>query len=423
MSAFQIALTGLSAAQTDLEVTGHNIANASTVGFKEGRAEFADLYASSISDTSSRSAGRGVFVTRVAQQFSQGSIDFTGNNLDLGITGEGFFITTSREGEVFYTRSGQFSVDRDGYVVNFADRKLKVFPVTSPDPYDIQNLTFSASGTPASLANVRLPTALGEPRSTKNISLDLNLDSTETVPANPFDVTDPATYNHSTATTVYDSLGQAHTSSFYFVKTGANAWDVHVYTDRGDGTMVADPANPTAVTFDTNGKLLTPAAPSIQALAPVTNNGSTTPILIDLHLADLTQYGSTFDVNELIQDGFATGRLSGIDIDSSGVVFARYTNGQSQALGKVALANFNNLQGLKRVGDTAWQETFGSGEVRVGAPQTSNLGAVQSGSLEASNADLSKQLVNLILAQRNYQANAQTVSTASTMTQTILNIR
>ncbi len=419
--AFQIAISGLAAAQTDLEVTGHNIANASTVGFKEGRAEFADLYASSFSDTSANAAGRGVYVTRVAQQFSQGSVDFTGNNLDLAVTGEGFFVTESIDGEVFYTRSGQFSVDRDGYVVNFADRRLKVLPVISADPFDINNLVFSSSGTPSSLSDLQLPASLGVPSATTAIETDLNLDSTEAVITAAFDYTDPTTYNHATATTVYDSLGQAHTVNLYYVKTAANTWTMQAYGDDGNGTLNDMLGGGAALTFDTDGTILTPSPATVTA-SLTTTNGSTTPQSIDLDLTDMTQFGSSFDVNNLTQDGFSIGRLSGVEIEKDGIVFARYTNGQSQALGKIALANFNNQQGLDKVGDTAWQETYASGSVRIGAPMTSDFGSIQSGANEASNTDLAQQLVKLIIAQRNYQANSQVITTANNITQTILNI-
>lgn len=430
--AFNIAISGLSAAQTDLEVIAHNIANASTAGFKEGRAEFADLYANTFSDISANAAGRGVYVTRVAQQFSQGTIEFTGNNLDLGVTGEGFFVTASEDNEIFYTRAGQFSVDRDGYVVNFADRRLKVLPVTSADPFDIPNLQFSSSGEPGSLADLRLPASLGAPSATTAIETDINLDSTETVPTTAITwplvvpvapatqtMPDPDSYNHSTSTTVYDSLGQAHTANFYYVKTAANTWDAYVAVERGDGYF--ESAGTQTLTFDTDGTLLTPATGLFTINAP-TVNGSTTTLDMEVDVGDMTQYGSSFDVNNLVQDGYTTGRLSGIDIGKDGVVFARYTNGQSQALGKIALANFNNPQGLNKVGDTAWQGTYAAGDVRIGAPLSSDFGSIQAGANEASNTDLATQLVKLIIAQRNYQANAQVITTSNNITQAILNI-
>jgi flagellar hook protein FlgE len=198
---------------------------------------------------------------------------------------------------------------------------------------------------------------------------------------------------------------------------------MHVYADDGTGVMQPAAGSPVALTFDANGQLTTPAPPGTVPLNVTTANGSVNPIAINWDIGDLTQYGNSFDVNNLTQDGFAPGRLTSIDVDNTGVVTARYTNGRVRALGQLALANFNNLQGLAKVGDTAWQETFASGEVRIGAPGTSNFGGVTAGALETSNTDVASQMVDLILAQRNYQANAQAVSTEGTLIQTLLNIR
>lgn len=420
------SISGLSAAQTYLDVTGHNIANASTTGFKNSRAEFADVYSRTLANGCvSSQVGQGVYVSRINQQFKQGSIDVTGNSLDMGVAGDGFFITRDVDGGIFYTRAGEFSVDRDGFVENAHGRKLQVFPVTSADPYDVSNATFAVSSSTAGLTDLELPSPLGDPRATANVVVALNIDSTEVAPTLPFSPANPATYNHSTATTLHDSLGQAHPTNMYFVKTGVNTWDMHIYADQGDGTMLPAGGSPIALTFDANGHLQTPnpATAAAMPLSITTNNGSVNPIATTWNIGDLTQYGNSFDVNNLTQDGFAPGRLTSVDVDSSGVVTARYTNGRVRALGQVALANFNNLQGLAKVGDTAWQETFASGEVRVGAPQTSNFGSVNAGALEASNTDVAAQMVDLILAQRNYQANAQAVSTESTLVQTLLNIR
>lgn len=423
--AIYTSISGLSAAQTYLDVTGHNIANASTVGFKNSRAEFADVYSRTIADgCTSSQQGQGVYVSRINQQFKQGSIDITGNSLDMGVAGDGFFITRDVDGGVFYTRAGEFSVDRDGFVENAFGRKLQVFPVASADPYDVSNVTFATSSSTAGLTDLELPSPLSDPRATVNVVMALNVDSTEEVPGViPFNPSNPATYNHSTATTLHDSLGQAHSTNMYFVKTGVNAWEMHVFADPGDGTPAVEAANsPVTLSFDANGKLQ-PPTPNTVGLNFTTNNGSVNPIATTWDIGGLTQYGNSFDVNNLVQDGFAPGRLTSVDVDSSGVVTARYTNGRVRALGQVALANFNNLQGLAKVGDTAWQETFASGTVRVGAPQTSNFGGVNAGAVETSNTDVAGQMVDLILAQRNYQANAQAVSTESTMIQTLLNIR
>jgi flagellar hook protein FlgE len=430
--AFRIALSGLEAASTDLEVTGHNIANASTTGFKESRAEFADIYANSINDVSASVPGRGVRVTRVAQQFTQGSIDFTSNNLDLGLNGEGFFVMQQPDGEQHYTRAGAFSVDRDGYVVDHTQARLQVFP---------------RIGTTGSLFNtgattdLNLPVSSGSPQATTDISSSLNLSAAETAPVALFDSTtfppDPDTYNHSTATTVYDSLGTAHTMTFFYRKlpddgvpaTGdENLWSAYTFLD---GTIVNDQTSGTdaaTLQFDSSGALITSNG-SVDALGQVTladipmPGGAATISGLTIDYSSSTQFGSGFSVNELTQDGYTSGRLSGVEVDGTGVVFARFTNGQSEPLGKIALARFNSNQGLRQIGDTSWAESFASGDVQLGEAGTSSFGLVQSGALENSNVDIAQQLVNLITAQRNFQANAQVITTADAITQAVINLR
>lgn len=429
---FRIALSGLEAASTDLQVTGHNIANSSTNGFKESRAEFADIYANSVQDVSSTSAGRGVRVTRVAQQFSQGNIDFTANNLDLAINGEGFFVMEDTSGNISYTRAGAFNADRDGYVVDHAGNMLQVFAPDGTGGYNTGATT-----------DLQLPLLSGTPSATTAVTASLNLDPTETATATAiaFDPTLPATYDNATSTTVYDSLGVAHTMTMYYRESTTNnswlVWSTVVDTDGTilpltptTGSSTAAPASgayPAAVmNFGTDG-VLTPSSGSVDALGSVAYNAQAitgaNALSLTFDYGDTTQYGSSFAVNDLTQDGYAPGRLSGVDIDNDGVVFARYTNGQSDPLGMVALAKFNNQQGLRQLGDTSWAETYKSGDVQLGAPGTSSLGLIQSGGLENSNVDISEQLVNLITAQRNFQANAQVITTADTITQTIINIR
>jgi flagellar hook protein FlgE len=430
---FRIALSGLQAATTDLQVTGHNIANSSTNGFKESRAEFADIYANSVQDVSNTAAGRGVRVTRVAQQFSQGNIDFTSSNLDLAINGEGFFVLEDASGNVSYTRAGAYHADRDGYVVDHAGNMLQVFEPDGTGGYNT-----------GSTAALQLPLLSGTPSATTAVDASLNLDPTSvaTAATTAFDPTNAATYDNATSTTVYDSLGVAHTMTMYYREsTTDNSWLVWTTVLDTDGTTVL-PLTPTTgsttaapasagypaavVNFGTDG-VLTTSSGSVDATGNLAYNAQAITGADNLSLSfdysDTTQYGSSFAVNNLTQDGYAPGRLSGVDIDNSGVVFARYTNGQSDALGMVALAKFNNQQGLRQLGDTSWAETYDSGDVQMGAPGTSSLGLIQSGGLENSNVDISEQLVNLITAQRNFQANAQVITTADTITQTIINIR
>jgi flagellar hook protein FlgE len=417
---FRIALSGLNAASTDLEVTGNNIANSATNGFKESRAEFADLYASAIQDTSSNAVGQGVRVARVAQQFGQGTIDFTSNNLDLAISGQGFFVLESPDGTLAYTRSGAYSVDRDGYVINHANDKLQVYEA-------VTGVGGSTTFNTGVLEDLQLPTTPSAPNPSSTITAALNLNSQQSEPAIAFNPANPASYNGSTSTTVYDSLGNAHTTTMYFRKTATdNLWEQHLYVDGNnippDGSA---PGTPFTLQFNSAGALVDfngtgGTSDSTISFAP---GAGAANLQLNMEFAGTTQYGSSFAVNNLTQDGFTSGRLAGVDIDTEGVIFARYTNGQSSALGKVALAKFNNQQGLRQIGDTNWAESFSSGTPQYGEAGTSSFGQIQSGALEASNVDIAAQLVNLITAQRNFQANAEVISTADSVTQTIINIR
>ena len=398
---FAVALSGLNAASADLNVTANNIANANTTGFKSSRAEFADVFA-----VGAQQIGNGVRLGAVSQEFSQGGVDFTDRGMDLAISGEGFF-TLSDNGVVKYTRAGSFGVDRDGFVVNSHNDRLQIFPPAG-------NGTFN-TGT---LSDLQLQTSDSAPQATSTAEFGINLPANESPPpVAVFDPNNASTYNHSTAITIYDSLGASHTATAYFVKTAtANQWDARFYID---GTAVGG-AN--TMTYSNQGTLTVPATGSFTLPAYTPATGAA-PITLTTNVLSSTQYGSTFGVNTLSQDGFTSGRLSSIDVDTSGVVFARFTNGRSQSLGQVALSNFANPQGLRQLGDTSWGETFTSGDPVRGSAGTSSFGLIQSGALESSNVDLTAQLVNMITAQRNFQANAQMISTADQVTQTIINIR
>jgi flagellar hook protein FlgE len=267
-----------------------------------------------------------------------------------------------------------------------------------------------------------LPTVPSAPSATSQVAASLNLDASETVPTAAFDPTDATSYNSSTSTTVYDSLGNAHTSTLYFRKTGSSAWDGYLYVDGNPVTNGTPATDNFSLSFDSAGALTSPADGTI-ALNAFDPGGGASPLNITMDFGGTTEYGSAFAVNNLGQDGYTSGRLAGVDIDTEGVVFARYTNGQSSALGKVALAKFNNNQGLRQIGDTNWAESYQSGDAQLGEAGTSSFGQIQSGALEASNVDIAAQLVNLITAQRNFQANSEVISTADTITQTIINIR
>jgi flagellar hook protein FlgE len=398
---FAVALSGLNAASSDLNVTANNIANANTTGFKASRAEFADVFA-----VGAQAIGNGVRLSSVSQEFSQGGVDFTDRGLDLAISGEGFF-TLSDNGVVSYTRVGSFGVDRDGFVTNAQGDRLQIFPITNTGTFN--------TGT---LADLQLATSDSAPQATARTEFGINLPGNATPPpVAVFDPNNASSFNHSTAITIYDSLGATHTANAYFIKTAtANQWEARFYID---GTAVGG-AN--TMVYSNLGVLTTPATGAFTLPAFNPTNGSA-PITLTADLLNSTQYGSTFGVNQLNQDGFTSGRLSSIDVDTSGVIFARFTNGRSEPLGQVALSNFANPQGLRQLGDTSWGETFTSGDPVRGSAGTSSFGLIQAGALESSNVDLTEQLVNMITAQRNFQANAQMISTADQVTQTIINIR
>ncbi|GAB3308218.1 flagellar hook protein FlgE [Luteimonas notoginsengisoli] len=404
---FRISLSGMNAASADLNITSNNIANANTSGFKQSRAEFADVFAVSAYGLASNAVGAGARLQRVAQQFGQGNVDFTGKSLDLALSGQGFF-TLSNGGAMSYTRAGNFGADREGFVVNPAGQRLQVFlPNAEGNGFDTGRM-----------GDLRLATGDSPPLASSEVEVGVNLPGNAAVPTmTPFDANDPASYNHTTSVTVYDSLGAPHSQSMYFVKTAnPNEWQVRTQIDGND----VGPAQ--TLQYSANGALTSPANGQIP-LPAYTPPGGAAPMALSLQLGGSSQYGNAFSVSALVQDGHTTGRLSTIEVSPEGVVNARYSNGESIALGQVALTNFANPQGLQPIGDNAWAETFASGDARRGAAGTSELGLVQGGALEASNVDLTEQLVNMITAQRNFQANAQMIQTQDQITQTVINLR
>ncbi len=546
---FRAALSGLNAASSELRVIGNNVANTATTGFKKSRAEFADVYASSNLGAASNAIGTGVKISTVSQQFSQGNIEFTDNNLDLAVSGSGFLVMND-SGVTVYTRSGALGVDRSDNIVNSAGQILTGFQADSAgnitgaigdlvlDRSDIppqatstlaMGLNLDASGSvPSATAttSLTLPAAIildgdapagwtagpsftirdnyGTARTvhleynqtggattdlfdirlvdetvggggpfTASSSIDistvtpspttvnfswvpqtatgaqstitvaLNLGSATIVPSavngdttavataatvndgtaqSAFNEADSTTYNHSTSLTVFDSLGTSHLLTTYFRKTTqANEWEMYTFAD-GTRVDAASGAGDQMI-FSTAGALTTPVTPSTITIPSFSPGGGAAAMTIATTISNVTQYGSAFSVNSLLQNGFTTGQLSGVDIGETGIITARFTNGQSSTLAQVALANFSNEQGLQQLGDSTWAESFESGAALVGAPATGSLGVLVSGALEGSNVDLTEQLVALITAQRNFQANAQVIETADAVTQTIINIR
>jgi len=402
---FSTALSGLNASQTDLDVVANNIANSNTVGFKKSRVEFSDVFAVSQSGASTDATGKGVRVAAVTREFAQGDIEFTGNNLDLAVSGKGFF-RLSDNGTSVYSRAGSFGLDREGFVTNSANQRLTGFLA-------------DGSGTiTAAVGDLQVDFADATPQASTAVRIGANLDAAQTVPG-AFDVDDPLTYNHSASTTLFDSLGTSHVATMFFRKDAVNRWELFTYVDGVDVGGGAD-----TLTFDTLGGLaqVNGAATSVAALPPFDPGNGAAAMNVTLDVGSLTQFGGGFGINSLTQDGFSTGRLSSIDIDETGVLLARYSNGRATAMGQVALSNFANVNGLRPEGDNSFSETFASGGATTAPPGSTNLGLIQSGALEQSNVDLTEELVDMITAQRTFQANAQVISTAEEITQTIINI-
>lgn len=433
--AFQQALSGLSVASKELDTIGNNVSNANTVGFKQSRAQFADVFANSLFGVSATAVGIGAQVTSVAQQFTQGNITSTSNPTDLAISGNGFFrmlepSSGTISGSVSYTRNGEFQIDRNGFVVN-GSSQLTGYPATNGvivpgQPVPLQITTANIGAAP-----------------TTSISLIANLDAsklnpTAQTPAGPAfpgltvptASPDPASYNWSTQMNVFDSLGVTHSVTLYFVSQNPTTplnWDVYAQFDGSqfaaaptpiqtltflpDGTM-----DPTVTTATLDASVLLGSA----AGTPL-SNGANDPV-ITLDLTKSTQFAGAFGINQETVDGYANGTLTGISIDPSGVVDARFSNGQTKAVGQVVLVNFANPQGLQNLGGNRWGESFASGSPTVNAPGSGNVGTIQSAALEDSNVDLTSELVNMITAQRFYQANAQAIKTQDQVLQTLLNI-
>jgi flagellar hook protein FlgE len=405
---FQQGLSGLDAATKYLDVIGNNIANSNTVGFKGSTIQFNDAFASSLSGSGSNNVGIGASVGAVLPNFTQGNITVTNNPLDIAINGQGFFRTTDN-GAVTYTRNGQYQLDNKGYIVNSQGGRLTGF-AASPTG------TIVAS-TPTDL---KVATADLAPSATKETKFVANLDSRVTpLSAAAFNPKDTTTFHSATSLSVYDSLGNAHTLSSYFVKTAPSTWSVF---GTLDGTQIgAAPLG--TLSFKGNGDMdMTATTLPFNASVALTN-GATSPFNFTVDYSGGTQFGSPFGVIELAQDGYGSGQLSGFTMDASGILIARYSNGQTRPQGQVVLVSFTNPQGLKPLGSNGWAETTDSGPPLVGAPGSGNLGVVQSGAVEDSNVDLTKELVSMITAQRVYQANAQSIKTTDSVLQTVVNLR
>ncbi|CAB3805184.1 flagellar hook protein FlgE [Paraburkholderia fynbosensis] len=497
---YQQGLSGLSASSSDLDVIGNNIANANTVGFKSGTAEFADMYANSIATAVNQQVGIGTKLAEVQQQFSQGTITSTNQALNVAINGNGFY-QMNNNGTLTYSRNGVFQLDKNGYITNAQGLQLMGYAANSGGVIN------SAQTVP-----LQVPTANIAPTATTTIAAGLNLNAqddlmlgtptvsstaatpvqssvtitnaaagtnandysinftatgytvtdsvgntatstsaytagtaitlgngetvtfngtpaagdTYTVAHNPtaFNQNSSSTYNYSTSTTVYDTLGGSQQVNMYFAKSAAGTWNVYAGTSTGTATLVGQ-AN-----FDSSGKLVgttnangtATSAPYTFDLSIPTTDGSATPQSITLNIAGTTQYGGKDGVNTLQPDGYAAGQLTGFTVAADGTLTGNYSNGQTSALGQIVLANFANQNGLVDLGNNEYGATSASGVAQISTPGSTNHGVLQGGAVENSNVDLTSELVNLITAQRNYQANAQTIKTQQTVDQTLINL-
>ncbi|HOM12316.1 MAG TPA: flagellar hook protein FlgE [Rubrivivax sp.] len=408
---FQQGLSGLNASSKNLEVIGNNIANANTYGAKVARAEFASVYATSLNGAGTNLVGIGTTLQTVAQQFTQGNVSTTGNPLDLAINGAGFFQVSDGASPVEYTRNGQFKLNRDGYLVNNAQDKLLGYTADSAGVIQ-----------PGRAVPLQLPTSGIDPRATTRAALEVNFDARKTAVAMPIDFADASTYHNATSLTVYDDKGQDVAVSLYFRKTAPETWEV--YATANGSTVGGTPAAPQPITivgFDPLGK--TPTTTPSPATIGIPANAQTTAINVNLDLGAATQFGSAYGITDLTQDGYSAGLLTKIAVEGNGIVMAHYSNGQSKPAGQIEVANFRNPQGLQPLGDNTWAASYTSGEPVVGVPGNGSLGVLQAGALEESNIDLTGELVNMITAQRVYQANAQTIKTQDQMMQTLVNLR
>lgn len=398
---FSQAVSGLNAASSNLDVIGNNIANSATSGFKSSTAAFADMFAGS-------QTGLGTKVSAVIQNFGDGAINATGRNLDVALSGNGFFRLEDSNGSVYYSRNGQLQRNADGYLVNTEGLQVTGYPVTG-SPATVQT---GADPVPIMIPTTQLPA-----KATTQGALQANLNSSDALPTmTPFDAKEVNSYNAKSSMTVYDSQGNDHQLDLYFVKTANNQWQVYPI-DSSTGEASAD----FTMSFDENGQLTSDATQSITIQG---SNGAAAnqALILDFTGSSQQNTGETQFGNPK-QDGYAPGDLTGFTINDDGTIIGSYSNQRTQAMGQIVLSSFTNSEGLQPMGDNLWSESSSSGQPAIGTPGSGNFGTMTAGALEASNVDLSKELVNMIVAQRNYQSNAQTIKTQDQILNTLVNLR
>jgi flagellar hook protein FlgE len=423
--AFQQGLSGLNAASKSLEVIGNNVSNSGTVGFKQSKAQFADVYAASLSGGGASQVGIGTRLARVAQQFTQGNISGTNNPLDMAINGSGFF-RMSNGGDVTYTRNGQFQLNKDGFIESANGAQLTGYPVSNT------GVISNGAPVPLFISSANLP-----PVATTTYEVGANLDANSTPLATAsFDPNNPTTYHKSFPVPLYDSLGNTHMLQTYYVNKGSmpgpgNSWDVYatVTLNTGATQIIGEPALPAppgpppytpvgTLDFSTAGTMAA-GLPFTVAFTPP----GASPMSVAVNHTGTTQHQGKYDINEQRQNGYGAGSLTGFNIADDGNVIGRYSNGKANVMGQVALVDFANPNGLQAMGNNLFTETSTSGVPLISAPGSSGMGAIQSSAVEDSNVDLTAELVNMITAQRVYQANAQTIKTEDQLMQTLVNLR
>jgi flagellar hook protein FlgE len=419
------AVSGMNANGTALSVIGDNVANMNTMGFKSSRASFGDILSQSLGTSQ---IGRGVAVTDITPVFTQGSFENTANVLDLAVDGEGLFIMKDNSG-IAYTRAGQFTLDKQGYIVNANAMRL-------------QGYLFSTSGSSAGLGDINLSTLNSSPNATANSSISANLDSRATIGA-AFDVTDPGnTSNFSSTLTVYDSLGVSHVINIYFRKdaqtASGNTWEWFAVvndTDSSSGNTEIQAQG--TLDFDSNGALFDESTITYPLASAGFDfgGGAASGQAIDfdfgtninteggLGLDGTTQFGSTSATIFQSQDGYASGSLRNITITQDGYITGIFTNGQTRAVGQVALAKFLAPTEVKKMGKNLYSESSESGQPIISIPGTSGTGVVLSNTLELSNVDLAEEFVKMIISQRGFQANSKMVSTSDELMQELINLK
>ncbi|GLQ99940.1 flagellar hook protein FlgE [Dyella mobilis] len=396
------ALSGINAAQADLNVISNNIANAGTVGFKGSTAQFSEVYAVTGLNLSSVAVGSGAELTGVAQQFGQGDLETTNGSLDMAMSGNGFFVVNNGSGNQ-YTRDGAFHQDANGNVVTSSGANLQVYPPNAAGGFNTSTLT-----------NLQLNTAQSAATPTSTITASSNLPASAALPTDAtFSPTDPNSYNNASTLTIYDSQGGAHSASIYYVKTGNNTWNANLYIDgQSAGTQ--------ALTFNSAGALTSPANGNLSFTPTALSNGATLSSPLTVNMSNTTQFGTAYAPGTINQNGYEAGTLENVEIGTDGIVTAIYSNNQTTQLGQIAVANFSNLQGLQQVGNNNWVGTQASGTAVMGTASTGQFGDIEQGQLETSNtSDTTAQLVDMIQAQQNYQANSQMLGTVSSLDQAL----